>query len=77
MVALTLDTFLRVTSAALYKTYGKEVFVSTLQLITDHILPKLDVSDGKLKIEAKRLEELLRTSIKNCTCNADPVFKGI
>jgi len=77
MVALTLDTYLRVTSTVLCRTYGKGVFVSTLQLIMDCILPKLDVSDGKLKIEAKRLAEFLKSSIKSCHEEAEPVFKGL
>lgn len=78
MVASTLDTFLRVTSPTLFATYGRKLFFTTLNVIKERVCPKLDNSTGKLKIEAKRLEEFLHCALTSATNeSAEPVFKEL
>jgi len=78
MVASTLDTFLRVTSTTLYNSCGTGLFLSTLGVIRDKVYPKLDMSTGKLKIEAKRLEEFLQCALTSVSNNAAlPIFKEL
>ena len=76
MVASTLDTFLRVTSPRLFEAYGGAVYLQWVRVIKNVVVPKLDTSTAKLKIECKRLEEFLNCALAP-TSNNIPIFKEL
>lgn len=81
MVASTLDTFLRITAPTLYthSACGSTLFLTTLSVIKDTLCEKLDLSTGRLKIEAKRLEEFVQCALDAAGPHGTgtPVFKEL